>query len=212
MPRFFVTDMAKAHLGKELSAGINISSYTTGGKSQLAVSERIKGCRFRESELPRLCEDRHGVPIPDVLAQHQAEFDQLDYGEVFTASFFKAGSKEDSGFDFEARITFIRHKKVKLRSRVDVYRKGHYFEGIFKKPHTDPCKYERICKRIVGETGFEYIRQWPVLRNLFAANFATDGMMRRDPLTADEIECLLEYLKSCVQEDFSRFASDISEE
>eukprot|EP00397_Hematodinium_sp_SG-2012_P061482 GEMP01081488.1.p1 GENE.GEMP01081488.1~~GEMP01081488.1.p1 ORF type:complete len:219 (+),score=23.74 GEMP01081488.1:37-657(+) len=206
MPSFFVTDIAKAHLGKELiAARIDVDAFPSGGKSELVATEK-NGCRFREEVLPRRCLDRDGMPMLDVLAQHQAEFDQLDYGEVFTAAFFEAGGNQKSHeFDFRGRIDFIWHKKVKPRSPVVFYKKGYLFLGSFKKP--EPCKYERIFKRIVGGTGFEYIRQWPVLRNLFA----TDGM-QKDPLTADEVECLLEYLKSRVQETYTKWISDMSEE
>eukprot|EP00397_Hematodinium_sp_SG-2012_P066446 GEMP01099613.1.p1 GENE.GEMP01099613.1~~GEMP01099613.1.p1 ORF type:complete len:104 (+),score=12.91 GEMP01099613.1:241-552(+) len=93
-------------------------------------------------------------------------------------------------------MSFLRHKKVEESQSSSAVREDYIIAARFKE---NPNKYEKICKRILGESGFNYVRRWNSLENLFQKE-----EIRTEPLTVDEIDCLLEYEKYKMLKNIAR--------
>eukprot|EP00397_Hematodinium_sp_SG-2012_P064770 GEMP01092310.1.p1 GENE.GEMP01092310.1~~GEMP01092310.1.p1 ORF type:complete len:229 (+),score=26.34 GEMP01092310.1:54-740(+) len=184
----FVLDFVKAKRGREINeAFINISSSYNAGHAHIPTDGCEEGSTFRDIKLPKMCV-RNSMP-DDVITSHQAEYDRLEYGDEFSMWLFSAsGFNAEYKLDFEGKITQLTHVKVEKSGPCDWYTTDYALSGRFRKK--DPNVYERIFRRILGESGFNYVRRWKISKDLFVRE-----NIRTEPLTTHEIECLLEYEK-----------------
>eukprot|EP00397_Hematodinium_sp_SG-2012_P054140 GEMP01065091.1.p1 GENE.GEMP01065091.1~~GEMP01065091.1.p1 ORF type:complete len:217 (+),score=29.68 GEMP01065091.1:54-704(+) len=191
----FVLDFVKAKRGREINeAFINISSSYNAGHAHIPTDGCEEGSTFRDIKLPKMCV-RNSMP-DDVITSHQAEYDRLEYGEVFSFWLFSAsGFDAEMNSDFNGVISQVKHEKVEKFRPSDRHGTHFHLCGNFRRK--GPNQYERIAKRILGESGFQYIRRWKVCRNLFQKE-----KIREEPLTMDEVECLFEYGKYKVLKSF----------
>eukprot|EP00397_Hematodinium_sp_SG-2012_P051889 GEMP01061062.1.p1 GENE.GEMP01061062.1~~GEMP01061062.1.p1 ORF type:complete len:222 (+),score=34.76 GEMP01061062.1:49-666(+) len=177
-------DLAKSKKGQEISETFLNATEIRGGISWHQPDDLSeKGRAFRDFVLPIMCSDAFENPIPDLV------------GEEFTTWLLSAeGRTETHKGDYRGEMSFLRHKKVEESQSSSAVREDYIIAARFKE---NPNKYEKICKRILGESGFQYIRRWKVCRNLFQKE-----KIREEPLTMDEVECLFEYGKYKVLKSF----------
>eukprot|EP00397_Hematodinium_sp_SG-2012_P053237 GEMP01063428.1.p1 GENE.GEMP01063428.1~~GEMP01063428.1.p1 ORF type:complete len:332 (+),score=25.55 GEMP01063428.1:51-998(+) len=199
MESSFIVDLVKAKRGKEINeAVIYISCSKGGGHGHRPKVDCEEGNVFRDIVLPVECGYKSSNSTrDDVVASLQAEYDRLQDGDVFsTWSFSASGYDSRMKVDFKGEMEILKHKKVIDKSGpCDWYTEDFYLHGRFRAK--GPNEYEQICKRILGESGFNYVRRWNILKNFFRRE-----KIRTEPLTTDEIECLLEFEKYKLQKTY----------
>eukprot|EP00397_Hematodinium_sp_SG-2012_P063332 GEMP01087278.1.p1 GENE.GEMP01087278.1~~GEMP01087278.1.p1 ORF type:complete len:208 (+),score=29.23 GEMP01087278.1:86-709(+) len=193
----FIVDFEKAIRGQELNETIiNIKCWNGSSLKQVPMDGCEEGSVFRDHTLPEMCASRSMTD--DVVASYQAEYDRLEYGEVFSFWLFSAsGFDAEMNSDFNGVISQVKHEKVEKFRPSDRHGTHFHLCGNFRRK--GPNQYERIAKRILGESGFNYVRRWNSLENLFQKE-----EIRTEPLTVDEIDCLLEYEKYKMLKNIAR--------
>eukprot|EP00397_Hematodinium_sp_SG-2012_P062014 GEMP01083015.1.p1 GENE.GEMP01083015.1~~GEMP01083015.1.p1 ORF type:complete len:227 (+),score=13.43 GEMP01083015.1:42-683(+) len=199
MASSLAVDFEKAMRGKEISEACIDVTGTFGFTS----TECSDSDDFRNRVLPHLCgqgstspiEFKSSEPTLQLIASYQKEYDELQDGDDFEFWFPSASARDaDSGrnCDFFGRIKWMKSKKVSKNHGAFVHKSEFFsFFGVFRKRYL-PNQYEIKWKRILGETVIEYVRDWRICKDRFIREEET---VRNEPLTADEVDCLLEYEK-----------------
>eukprot|EP00397_Hematodinium_sp_SG-2012_P057768 GEMP01072522.1.p1 GENE.GEMP01072522.1~~GEMP01072522.1.p1 ORF type:complete len:226 (+),score=16.34 GEMP01072522.1:48-680(+) len=188
-----IIDVVMVKRGKEIAEkfiDIACSRLSSGQYTPKDICK--KGRKFRDEMLPKFSNNSSN---PDALAALTAEYDRLQCGETFTAWYSYVNRNVEYFFHFDGQVERVTHKKVEAFSPCRWEVMTFNLVGSFKCE--DANTYEKTAKRILGKTGFEYIRRWKICEHLFARK-----PLREEPLTADESECVLEYQKYRIWKEY----------